>query len=921
MSNVLSIPELALVVLVGPSGSGKSTFARRHFKATEVIGSDYCRGLVADDENDITVTGEAFDVLHHIVRTRLKLGRLTVVDATSVKPEDRKPLVRIAREFHCLPVAIVFDLPEKVCQQRNAERPDRDFGPHVIRKQRTALRRGWRGLKREGFRHIYTFKTVAEVDAATIERTPLWNNKRHEHGPFDIIGDVHGCFEELVELLRGLGYGVEVGEDRHEGTELRPTEEGGRRRHEGEERSDEATKRRSDEGMGERDGGANAVDATLPRPLPGRAGSLGIRVTPPAGRKVVFLGDLVDRGPRIPDVLRLVMSMVADGTALCVPGNHDMKLLRKLRGKDVQITFGLAESLEQLEGESEAFRAQVVAFLDSLVSHYVLDDGKLVVAHAGMRAEMQGRGSGRVRDFALYGETTGETDEFGLPVRYDWASEYRGRAMVVYGHTPVPEPEWVNGTINVDTGCVFGGRLTALRYPEREWVSVPAQRVYAESKKPFLAEGTEAQRHEGTEALTEQQRLDEMLDIGDLLGKRLISTRHQRNVTIAEEQGAAALEVMSRFAANPKWLIYLPPTMSPCETSEATGLLEHPKEAFAYFRKQGQPRVVCEEKHMGSRAVVVVCRDEAVARRRFGVVDDGAGIVHTRTGRRFFDDAAREAELLERVRAALAESDLWNELQTDWVCLDCELMPWSAKAQALLQEQYAAVGAAGQAALAEVSAVLGTAGGNGLDVAELAERFAQRGALVGQYVRAYQQYCWPVESVADLKLAPFHILATEGKVHADRDHVWHMATLAKVCAADPAVLLATPYQVVDVTDMDSEAAGVAWWEELTGRGGEGMVVKPYDFVARGRRGLVQPAVKCRGPEYLRIIYGPEYTAPEHLERLRSRSLGRKRGLALKEFALGIEALERFVREEPLRRVHECVFGVLALESEPVDPRL
>ncbi len=856
----VTIPELSLVVLVGPSGSGKSTFARKHFKPTEVLSSDYCRALVSDNENNQSVSTEAFDVLHYIAAKRLSGGRLTVVDATNVKPEDRKSLVKLAREYHCLPAAIVFDLPEKICQERNRDRPDRDFGPHVIRSQRAALRRGMRGLKREGFRHIFLFESPEKVDAAAVERTPLWNNKRHEHGPFDIIGDVHGCFDELIELLGELGY--RVGETN-------------------------------------------------------RSDGFGYSVAPPVGRKAIFLGDLVDRGPKIPHALKLVMSMVADGIALCVPGNHDMKLMRKLRGKDVQITHGLAESLAQLETEPPEFSKQVAEFLDGLVSHYVLDDGMLVVAHAGMKAEMQGRGSGKVRDFALYGETTGETDQFGLPVRYNWANEYRGRAMVVYGHTPVPEPEWLNRTINIDTGCVFGRHLTALRYPERELVSVSAKRVYAESKKPFAVTDALA----AAAGLTAQQAHDDVLDIADLLGKRIISTRLQRSVIISEEQGAAALEVMGRFAADPKWLIYLPPTMSPCETSQDECLLEHPREAFAYYRNQAQPRVVCEEKHMGSRAVVIVCRDERIARRRFGVVDDGLGIVYTRTGRRFFDDRQRETELLERVKASLETSGFWEELGTDWVCLDCELMPWSAKAKALLQVQYAAVGTAARSSLAEATARIQQAASDGRDVRVLLDRVQQRAALIDRYVQSYQQYCWAVDSIADLKLAPFHVLATEGRVHVDRDHVWHMDTLARVCLADPAILLATPYKIVDVTDMASERDAVAWWTDLTARGGEGMVVKPYDFIARGRRGLAQPAIKCRGREYLRIIYGPEYTLPENIERLRSRSLNRKRALALRELALGIEALERFVRGEPLRRTHECVFGVLALESEPVDPRL
>ena len=850
----ITIPELSLVVLIGASGSGKSSLARKHFKPTEVLSSDYCRGLVSDDDNNQAATPDAFEVLHFIARKRLSAGKLTVVDATNVQPESRKPLVELAREFHCLPVAIVLDMPERLCQERNRGRADRDFGPHVIRQQTQQLRRSRRGLEREGFRHVFTLTSPEEVEAVTVERQPLWNNRKAEHGPFDIIGDIHGCYDELVALLGQLGYEM----DQH----------------------------------------ADPVS-----------------VKPPPGRKLVFLGDLVDRGPKIAQVLKLVMGMVEAGTALCVPGNHDVKLMRKLRGKDVQITHGLAESLAQLELELPEFRIGIAPFIDDLVSHYALDDGKLVVAHAGMKESMQGRGSGKVREFALYGETTGETDEFGLPVRYNWAAEYRGKAMVVYGHTPVPEPEWLNRTINIDTGCVFGGKLTALRYPEKELVSVPAKQTYCQPAKPFLAQAAAAP------LMSAQQQHDDLLDMEDVLGKRIISTRLHHSVTIREENAIAALEVMSRFAANPKWLIYLPPTMSPSETTKEPGLLEHPAEAFAYYRHEGVPKVVCEQKHMGSRAVLIVCRNEQVAVERFGISGEGAGVCYTRTGRRFFDDTQRETDFLALVRAALTKAGTWQKFETKWVCLDAELMPWSAKAQALLKDQYAAVGAAARAALKDVVGALEKAVAIGMDAASLLERYRQRETMAQQYVRAYRQYCWPVNSVADLKLAPFHLLATEGKVYVGMDHIWHMTVLAEICNAGPGLLLETPYKVIDVTDVNSQAEGIRWWEELTGRGGEGMVVKPLDFVAKGRRGIVQPAVKCRGKEYLLIIYGPEYTAPENLDRLRSRGLSTKRSLAIREFALGVEALERFVRQEPLRRVHECVFGVLALESEPVDPRL
>ena len=855
----LTIPELAVVALVGPSGSGKSSFARKHFQPTETLSSDFCRGLVSDAENSQAATNDAFDVLYFIASKRLAAGKLVVIDATNVQAEARKPIIALARQYHCIPVAIVFDLPEKLCHERNRDRPDRTFGPHVVRQQSQQLRRCLRNLEREGFRRVHVLHSPEEVDAAEIERQPLWNNLKHEHGPFDIIGDVHGCFDELVDLLTQLGYSVE-------------------NRSNGQGVSDYAVK-------------------------------------PPEGRKAVFLGDLVDRGPKIPEVLALVMSMIEAETALCVPGNHDIKLMRKLRGKDVQITHGLTDSLEQLEKHSPEFRSQVSEFIDARISHYVLDDAKLVVAHAGMKEEMQGRGSGKVRDFALYGETTDETDEFGLPVRYNWAAEYRGQAMVVYGHTPVPQADWLNRTINIDTGCVFGGSLTALRYPEKELVSVAAHATYAQPVRPLVATA------ESGAALTSQQAHDDLLDIDDVIGKRIISTRLHHNVTVREENGLAALEVMSRFAANPKWLIYLPPTMAPTETTTQQGLLEHPGEAFAYFRREGVPRVVCEEKHMGSRAVVIVCRSEDTARRRFGILEEGIGICYTRTGRRFFEDAKIEKEVLGIVHAALGETDFWNQFQTDWVCLDAELMPWSAKAQELLRQQYAAVGAAAQASLTATVRALEQAASKNGDALALIERYKQRLEAVNLYVDSYRRYCWPVHSVRDLKLAPFHLLATEGQVHSQRDHVWHMEKLAEVCRASDGLLMSTTYRQVDVTDTASVDEATRWWEELTGGSGEGMVVKPFDFIVRGRRGLVQPAVKCRGREYLRIIYGPEYLLPENLERLRNRGVGAKRSLALREFALGIEALERFVRREPLRRVHECVFGVLALESEPVDPRL
>ncbi|MER7150820.1 polynucleotide kinase-phosphatase [Streptomyces lydicus] len=943
-ARALPVPDLSLVVLVGATGSGKSTFAARHFKPTEVLSSDFCRGLVSDDENDQSASGDAFDVLHFIAGKRLAAGRLTVVDATNVQSEARAQLVRLAREHDVLPVAIVLDVPEQVCAERNAARADRAGLPRrVIQRHQRELRRSLRHLEREGFRKVHVLRGQEEVAAARVVTERRFNDLRHLTGPFDIIGDIHGCRSELETLLSRLGYGLV------------------------------------------RDALGRSVDAVHPE-----------------GRTAVFVGDLVDRGPDSPGVLRLVMGMVGAGHALCVPGNHENKLGRYLKGRKVQATHGLAETIEQLDKEDEAFRAEVGAFIQGLVSHYVLDGGGLVVCHAGLPEKYHGRTSGRVRSFALYGDTTGETDEFGLPVRYPWAEDYRGRAAVVYGHTPTPRAGWLNNTICLDTGCVFGGAMTALRWPERELVDVPAERVWYEPTKPLATEAPG-----GADGRP--------LDLNDVAGRRIVETRHMGRLAVREENAAAALEVMSRFAIDPRLLPYLPPTMAPCATSTAEaggegvegvegGYLEHPAEAFAGYRADGVREVVCEEKHMGSRAVVLVCRDETAAAERFGVPKGVSGALYTRTGRPFFDDPETTERILRRVRACVEEAGLWAELETDWLLLDAELMPWSLKATGLLRKQYAAVGAASGAAFPGVLGALEAAAARGVEVAPLLGRQRDRAADAAAFTAAYRRYCWRVgpgaadvsgagqaadgagpgavdgaDAVAHsgaagipggsaevpgsagipggaaasdaaaraglgeldgVRLAPFQILAVQGRSLAGLPHTEQLALIDRVIAAEGAVasrdagpagggavdrpgLLATTRRiVVDTEDEVSVAAGIRWWLELTGAGGEGMVVKPLQaLVRRGDGRLVQPGVKCRGREYLRIIYGPEYTRPENLRRLRVRHLGHKRSLALREYALGLEALDRLAEGEPLWRVHEAVFGVLALESEPVDPRL
>ena len=737
----LDIPELSLVVLIGASSSGKSTLARQHFLPTEIVSSDQCRAFVSDDATDQTATDDAFDLLHHWVGLRLKRGRLTVVDATNVQPFARKSLISLAREHHVLPIAIVLDLPDRVVQDRHRARTDRDFGAHVLTNHQRDLRRSMGGLQKEGFRYVHILKSEADVADVHINRTPTWNDRRTDTGPFDIIGDVHGCAPELNELLAKLGYTL-TGE--------------------GESRT----------------------------------------ATPPPGRKAVFVGDLTDRGPDSVAALQLVMNMVQNGAALCVPGNHDDKLHRYLLGKKVTLNHGLEQTVTQLNAQPPEFQRRVKDFLGKLVSHYVLDGGRLVVAHAGLPEAMQGRASGAVRAFCLYGETTGETDEYGLPVRLNWAANYRGRATVVHGHVPVPTTEWLNNVIDIDTGCCFGGALTALRYPEKELVSVPAYRMYSEPKRPLVpvhelpvaepdglvvppadtqktasdnAQNTgqfvaQAATASAVTPLTAQQEADGVLDIADLLGRRILKTGFGPAVKIPEENAIAALEVMSRFAVAPQWLLYLPPTMSPVETSPLPDYLEHPAQAFTYYRNQGITELVCEEKHMGSRAVVVICREAGVAQTRFGLSAPANGVVYTRTGRAFFTNADVETAMLERLQTALTNANFWERFATDWIAFDAELMPWSAKARELIRSQYAAVGAAGTAALSATADVLTQAAKRGLTVQDLQRDTVEKQNRMAQFRDAYARYCRAVDGIDGLTLAPFHLLATEGRTHLDQPH-------------------------------------------------------------------------------------------------------------------------------------------------------
>ncbi len=384
----ITIPDFSLVIIVGADNYDNTYFIQQHFLSAEIT-----------DDSDLKV-----------IETRLKERAFTVIQLIDLKSPSFQTLARIAKKYHCQVRAMVLNPKSKV--------PN----PNVHLVQNFVAHH-----KQNGIYKIIELKSKEEIATIEIIKTKLLCDKRNEISAFDIIGDIHGCADELEELLQKLGYQIEIGEEL----------------------------------------------------------LFGYKITPTQGRKVVFVGDLTDRGPDSPRVLRIVMSMVKEKKAFCVRGNHDDKLYRYLEGNKVTLSHGLELTAEQLEKETPEFREEVREFVGKLVNHYVFDDGRLVVAHGGLSEDMHNRTSGKVNSFCLYGATTGKKDEFGLVERLNWAADYEGEAVVVYGHTPQAAAVWQNNTMNIDTGCVFGGWLTALRYPEHEIVQVKALDEYCPYKKPL----------------------------------------------------------------------------------------------------------------------------------------------------------------------------------------------------------------------------------------------------------------------------------------------------------------------------------------------------------------------------------------------------------------------------------------------------
>ncbi len=844
----IKLPEFTLVALIGPSGAGKSYFAAQYFKASEVISQAQFAAITGDDGSHDKLHAETMALMYRAIEIRLQYRKSCIVDAELLTPIDRAELRRLARKYHVRLAAIVLDTPAETCIARNLARigsPDRA----IIRRQISTMEQTINFLKEEGLKTIYRIG-LEETDIS-LRRLKAHSDMREIGPPFDIIGDVHGCLDELMQLVAKLGYVV----------------------------------------------------------TPATAEQSRIRVQHPLGRKLIFVGDLGDRGPNSPGVFRLVMDTVAMGDAYCVPGNHDDKLMRHLSGNKVQLKHGLEKTVAQLEGYPAAFHAEVKEFIESLSTHIELDGGKLVVAHAGLKAGMHGRSSGEIHSFCLYGETTGETDEFGLPVRQNWATDYDGTALVVYGHTPIPEPSWENNTVNIDTGCVFGGELTALRYPERSTLAVPAMAIHCQPSRPMHWIG----QPRSTTVV------DHSISMEWTSPQVLVSTTDGYNLNLDETAFQSLGCHLIARGVHSRWLIYAPATISPPTVSTLPGLLEHPAQAIDYYRKKGVVLLTARPQYHGTAVTIVLCRNAAVAERRFALTGQGLGSVYTRSGRPYFDDADAEQAFLISMSQALEREDTWSQLKSDWICMEAVAAPITAKAPCYVSRMHDGVAHTALHSLAVAQRQLEAARKRGLPVENLLKRMLEEQKAVETYQQAAAKQ---QKGSADKPIWYIHqLLAVEGQVLLGQSQLLQQALIEQIVVALGASFQASVCMQADLDSENSLRALTAWWEELNVQGSPGIVIGPQEMRMEKSAELMQPWIKVRCKEHLRLLFGPNYDAPAMLLVLQQRNLRLKRETAVREYSLAKEALKRFVAGQPFDAVYQCVYTLLGLELRLIDPRL
>ncbi|WP_042477288.1 AAA family ATPase [Bacillus ndiopicus] len=858
----LHLSQAAIVLCIGPSNSGKSTFLQKLvvdniITPSEIVSSDDYRITVADidfidfqgatkQEADLlyeqysAISVETFQLMEQVVTARAKLNRLTFVDATHLNAKEREKYFAIAKRQHVPIEGIIFDVPVEQLLLRDQMR-ENPRGAARIKQQARKLKDEKRLLKKEAFTRLHLFNP--DTDAYSIVRKPSPLTIELGTG-IDVIGDIHGCYDEMMALIEKLGYIEENGLYRH-----------------------------------------------------------------PKGRKLISVGDIMSRGPKSLATMQFWLKQIEAGLSFMTDSNHGWKIARWLEGRDVQLSHGdelVEQEMQQFEtthgiDELTTLKERLAKMLLNAPSHYIITEngiGKAVVTHAGIRDRYIGKNSPRIRDFCRYGDVVG-TSENGRPIRAEWYADHHTSELIIWGHEPKLKPLKINNTVNIDQGVVFGGQLTAFRYPEGTFEAVEAYENYAgEHQNPLLEA---AVKHFAPP------------NIRAFIDGFEVATTHGGTVWIRDGYAKAAIDTVSHYTVPLEQLIYIPPTMSPTpQTSQLEDYLEHPTEAFAYYKKHGFTELIAEKKHMGSRAVLLLFKNKRIAKE--WVDTETLGIITTRSGRAFFASNTHGI-IVHKLHAELVAKNYFEKMDTDFVLLDAEILPWNLKAQPLIDEQYAHVAEHALMDRQKLATKLQT---TLVDVTEWQQQYKELLRNAVRFDAVYQNYCWSVEDLSAIQIAPFHILAHSNGTCFHQPHTWHME-MNHWLAQDSTIFIATEYQVIN-NEQDEQKA-IAWWEEMTAVGHEGIVIKPLTFIPKNKDKLIQPAIKVRGREYLRIIYGMDYTDLKQLAQLKKRKPSKKMKHALQEFALGLEGIERFVQKESLARIHECVLATLALESDAVDPRL
>ncbi|MGM0845102.1 MAG: polynucleotide kinase-phosphatase [Bacillota bacterium] len=860
------LPYAGIVLLVGPSNSGKSTLLKsfvdkKQLLSSEVISSDDFRVLVSDSEfidwkqkaNDVSdalydqyqkISSEAFSLMDNLIESRCRLNKLTIVDATHLHPDDRKRYIAIAKNNHVPITAIILDVEQNILLQRDELR-DNPRGKRRIKQQYQVFKREKRFIKKEGYHASYFIQHPDEIELSRHYNNPI---ELDVDKGIDIIGDIHGCFDEMIVLLGKLGY----------------------------ERNDE--------------------DYFIH----------------PEGRKFLSLGDVMSRGPKSLETMQFFLRHVNEGLAYMIDSNHGWKIARWLDGRKVTLNHGdefVEKELKQFQeqhGEEQTaeLKRQLKEFLLGAPSHYVVTKKgvpTLVCTHAGIKDEFIGKQSHDVSDFCRYGDTAG-LDEGGKPIRKDWTIDHKSSTLILWGHDPKPKPLIINNTINIDQGVVFGGELTALRYPEKEFVSVKAKEDYSGTDSNPLKE-------------LEKKRLNPP-NIAKFINGYSVLAEDIGEIRIPKENVLSSLDAVSHYTVPIEELVYIPPTMSPAPRPSALeDYLEHPREVIEYYRSMGVEKMVAEKKHMGSRGILMLFNNKESGLKYVGC--ETLGVIYTRSGRRFFHGEV-ESEILQRLNDGLNQHNYFHKYQTDYVLLDAEIMPWNLKAKELISSQYAHVSENAILDRTMIKSKLEKAVHSNEELEAWLAQYDDKlhNALV--FKEVFQKYCWDIEDINGIQIAPFHVLAHSNETFFDKPHTWHMEKNREF-AEMAELFVETEYMVIE--DSSSEETVINWWETITSDGHEGIVIKPETFLSKSQGKLIQPAIKVRGRKYLHIIYGMDYLLPANLDRLKKRNVSKKQKLALKEFSLGLEGIRRFVNGESIERVHECVLGTLAMESDPVDPRL